>query len=287
MWLILALGSALFAGITAILAKAGLQDTDSHLATALRTGVVLVFSWLIVFLTGTQAQLLAMGGTTWISLVLSGLATGGSWLCYFRALQLGDVHKVAAVDKSSTVLTMLLAFLVLQEPLTWMKAAGMGAIVGGTWLMVYHPGADRPEKGRKYGWLPWAFGSALCASLAALLSKWGMQGISSHLGTAIRTAVVLVMAWGVVFLLRRQGQVRRLSGKNWCFLLLSGIATGLSWLCYFRALQTGPMSVVVPVDKLSILVTVVLSRLLFRERLSWRGWLGLGIMTAGTLCLLW
>ena len=287
MWLILALGSALFAGVTAVLAKAGIQDTDSHLATALRTGVVLVFSWLIVFLTGVQTQLFAIRKVAWISLVLSGLATGGSWLCYFRALQLGDVHKVVFVDKSSTVLTMLLAFLVLQEPLTWMKAVGMAAIAGGTWLMMYRPGANVPENKQKHGWLLWAFGSALCASLAALLSKWGMQEIDSHLGTAVRTVVVLVMAWGLVFLLKRHKQVRQISTKSWVFLFLSGIATGLSWLCYFRALQLGPMSVVVPVDKLSILVTVILSHTLLREKLSLRGWFGLGIMTAGTLCLLW
>ncbi len=287
MWLLLALGSALFAGVTAVLAKAGLQDTDSHLATALRTGVVLVFSWLIVFLTGAQTQLFAIRGTAWASLVLSGVATGGSWLCYFRALQLGDVHKVAAVDKSSTVLTMLLAVLVLQEPLTWKKAIGMAAIAGGTWLMVYHPRTGVPDRNQKHSWMLWAFGSALCASLAALLSKWGMQGIDSHLGTAVRTAVVLAMAWGLVFLLRRQKQVRQISARSWAFLFLSGIATGLSWLCYFRALQLGPMSVVVPVDKLSILVTVILSRILLREKLSLRGWFGLCIMTAGTLCLLW
>lgn len=283
MWLAFALGSALFAGLTAILAKIGIEDTDSHLATAIRTAVVLAFSWLLVFLTGAQKGLALLDGKTLLFLVLSGLATGASWLCYFRALHLGTVSRVAPIDKSSTVLTMLLAFLFLSEPLTGWTAAGMALMTAGTLLMA---GKREPGPSGSRGWLAFALLSALFASLTALLGKIGIQHVDSNLGTAIRTSVVLVLAWGIVFATGRQRQISAISRRSWLFLLLSGVTTGLSWLCYFRALQDGPASVVVPIDKLSILPTVAFSALFLKERLPPRAIGGLVLVTGGTLLLL-
>lgn len=284
MWLLFAFGSALFAGLTAILAKCGVRRTDSTVATAVRTIVVLAFSWLMVFLTGAQAGLGSIGGRTLLFLVLSGLATGASWLCYFKALQLGDVNQVTPIDKSSTVLTILLALLLFREPVSLPKLAGVAAIALGTWLMI-----ERKETEGKPGgwtWLPFALGSALFASLTAILGKIGISGIDSNLGTAIRTGVVLVMAWAMVFITGKGRVLREIPGGELSFICLSGTATGASWLCYYRALQTGPASVVTAVDKLSLLVTVAFSCLVLHERLSRRAGLGLALITAGTLAML-
>lgn len=280
----LAFASAFFAALTSVLAKAGLKNVNSHVATAVRTGVVLVFSWAIVCSTGAQEGIAGIEPRSWWILIASGLATGASWLCYFRALQLGRVGQVMAVDKSSTVLTILLAALFLSEPLSWQNGLCMAAIGGGSLLMVDW-GKKTDAVSRRSSWFLWAAGSAVFASLTAILGKWGMEGIDSNLGTAIRTAVVLVMAWGMVFLLKKQKEVRTFSRKNWFFLLVSGLATGASWLCYFRALQIGPVSLVVPVDKLSILLTVLLAFLCFGERLRLREAWGLFLMTAGTLAM--
>ncbi len=284
MWIVFSFASALFAGLTSILAKIGLKDTDSTLATALRTIVVLVFSWLMVFVVGSQGQLTGLDGRTLLFLTLSGLATGGSWLCYFRALQLGSVNQVAPIDKSSTILTMLLAFLLLKEPISLTKGVGLAAIGAGTLLML-----ERKEDGNtsnSSSWLPYALGSAVFAALTSILGKIGIQGVESNLGTAIRTGVVLVMAWVMVFVTGKQTEVRGISRRSWLFLVLSGLATGGSWLCYYRALQTGPASVVVPIDKLSILVTVLFSRVVLGERISAKALAGLAVLTAGTLILL-
>lgn len=288
MWLIFAFGSALFAGITAVLAKIGIRQTDSTLATALRTVVVLLFSWLMVFIVGSQATIGQIEIKTLVFLILSGLATGASWLCYFRALQLGDVNRVAPVDKSSTIMTMLLAFLLLGEPLTPAKGAGIVIIGAGTWLMAVKK-TEKPPEGEttKNRWFLYAFLSAVFASLTAILGKVGIQNIESNLGTAIRTVVVLLMAWMMVFITGKQRDIRTIDRRSWLFLILSGITTGLSWLCYYRALQDGQASIVVPVDKLSILFTVAFSRLLLKEKLSRRGMAGLVLITAGTLVLLW
>lgn len=287
MWLLFAFASSLFAGLTAILAKIGVREVNSNLATAVRTAVVLVFSWLMVFLTGAQAGLTSIPGKTLAFLILSGLATGASWLCYFRALHLGDVNKVTPIDKSSTVLTMLLAFLLLGEPLTPLKGAAMVLIALGTFLMLPAPTrASRPVPREGRGWLFFALLSALFASLTAILGKIGVQGIDSNLGTAVRTAVVLVMAWLIVLLRGEQRGLPHISRRSWLFLVLSGVATGLSWLCYYRALQDGPASVVVPIDKLSILVTILFSRLVLGERLTRRALAGLVLIVAGTLSLL-
>lgn len=285
MWLIYAFGSAFFAGITAILAKCGIRRTDSTVATAVRTCVVLVFSWAMVLLTGTGGQLFHLQGRTLLFLLLSGLATGASWLCYFKALQLGDINKVVPIDKSSTVLTILLGWLLLREPVSPAKALGALLLAVGTLWMIDKRDPARTEPEHRL-WLPYAVGSAVFASLTAILGKVGIAGADSNLGTAVRTCVVLVMAWVMVFVTGKSSQVRQIPRGELGVLCLSGLATGGSWLCYYRALQQGPASVVVPIDKLSILVTVVFSRLVFGEKLSPRAAVGLTLVVAGTLVLL-
>ena len=286
MWILFAFGSALFAGITSVLAKCGLKNTDSHVATAIRTTVVLLFAWLLALLTGGIHTLSAVTGRSLLFLLLSGLATGGSWLCYFRALQLGDVNKVTPVDKTSTVLTMLLAALFLGETLSPLKWVCLFLILLGTWAMIGRRDPDVPASHAGGRWFPYALVSAFLASITSLLGKVGMEGIDSNLGTAIRTVVVLLMAWGIVLATGKGREIRNIDSRSWGFLLLSGLATGISWLCYFRALQEGPASVVVPIDKLSIVVTIAFSSLFLREELSPRAALGLVALVAGTLLLL-
>ena len=286
MWIFFAAGSALFAGATAILAKCGIRKTDSTVATAIRTIVVLVFAWIMVLVAGSQDQLGSLGGTTLLFLILSGLATGASWLCYFRALQIGDINKVVPIDKSSTVLTILLAFLLLGEPIGLFQGIGVALIGVGTFLMIEPKPAAEQAAPQKRGWMLYAFGSAIFASLTAILGKVGIQGVESNLGTAIRTGVVLVMAWVMVLVTGKVNEVRQVPGRELVFICLSGIATGASWLCYYRALQDGPASVVAPIDKLSILVTVAFSGLVFHERLTRRSSLGLALIVAGTLAML-
>ncbi len=284
MWLIFAFGSALFAGITSILAKCGIQKTDSTVATAVRTIVVLIFAWVMAFLTGGRPQLGEIGVRTWSFLILSGLATGLSWLCYFRALQLGDINKVVPVDKSSTVLTIVLAFVLLGEQITAVKGISIVFIGAGTFLMIEKKKEPKAQKEGR-GWLWYAAGSALFASLTSILGKIGIQGVHSDLGTAIRTTVVLLMAWLMVAAEGKTREVWRIPGKELWFICLSGVATGCSWLCYYRALQGGPASVVVPVDKLSLVVTVLFSRIVFHERLSVKAGVGLAAVVGGTLLM--
>lgn len=284
MWLLFAFGSALFAGLTAILAKCGIRNTDSNVATALRTGVVLVFSWLMVLVVGAQSGIRDISAKILIFLILSGLSTGISWLCYFKALQMGDINKVTPIDKSSTVITMLLAFIFLGEEITWLKFVSMILIGIGTYLMIQKKETQEKKEDKK--WLLYAVGSAVFASLTSILGKIGIQDVNSNLGTAIRTAVVLVMAWIVVFVTGKQDTVKNIDRKSWLFLILSGFATGSSWLCYYRALQTGPASVVVPIDKLSILVTIAFSYVVFHEKLSLKSGAGLLLIVVGTLALL-
>lgn len=285
LWLGFALGSAFFAGITAVQAKVGMKNVNSTLATAIRTVVVLIFSWWMVFLVGSQAEIARLSGRTLFYLVLSGLSTGASWLCYFRALQLGDVNKVAPIDKSSTVLTILLAFLLLGEPVSAPQIVGVLGIGTGTLLMISRKETDAGGKPDSR-WLLFAGLSALFASLTSIFGKIGVEGVESNLGTAIRTVVVLGMAWLMVFVTGQQKGIRRIGRRDWLFLLLSGLSTGLSWLCYYRALQDGPASVVVPVDKLSILVTIVFSRLILHEKLSRRAAAGLALLVLGTGAML-
>ncbi len=285
MWVIFAFASALFAGLTAILAKCGIRKTDSDAATAIRTIVVLLFSWLMVWIVGSGPTVTSLSAKTWIFLILSGLATGGSWLCYFRALQQGDVNKVVPIDKSSTILTILLALILLGEPVSWLKGLAILFIGAGTFLMIEKK-AVSGEKQEKKSWLIYAVLSAVFASLTSILGKIGIDGVESNLGTAIRTGVVLVIAWLIVFVKGKQHTLRSVPKKELGFLILSGLATGGSWLCYYKALQDGPASVVVPIDKLSILVSIGFSALVFKERLSKKAALGLGLIVAGTLLML-
>jgi len=385
MWILLACGSALFAGLTAVLAKIGIEGVSSHLATALRTVVVAVLAWLVVALQGTAGSMSSLSTRTWVFLVASGLATGAAWLTGFRAIALGDVIRVTPVDKSSTILTILGAALLLGEPLDAAKGVGMVLMALGTWLMIQPAGgqpadsgqaadsgnprgedgltdagraggelagtgapgpvspgragsADRgtvaqaahavpgreanpgapgttpeplgeapktpgtvPEAsgtapGRSRGWwsplawhahwLPWAVASAVFSALTSILAKVGIEGVDPTLGTAIRTLVVLVLAWGIVLATGSTRQIPTLTSRSWVFLAASGLATGASWLCFYRALQAGPASVVVPIDKLSVLVTAAFSALWLRERADRRTGAGLVLLTAGTLVLL-
>ncbi len=285
MWLIFAVLSAFFAGVTAVLSKVGIQNVNSNLGTAIRTVVVFVFAWLMVFVAGAQSGITQIGTKTLVFLILSGLATGASWLCYFRALKYGDVNKVAPIDKSSTILTMLLAFLFLHEPLTWLKVVCVVLIGAGTYMMIEKRDTKEGASSQS-DWLVWAVLSAVFAALTSILGKIGISDVDSTLGTAIRTFVVLIMAWLVVLITKSGGNTKTITAKDFVFLVLSGITTGLSWLCYYRALQSGPASVVVPIDKLSILVTVAFSCTVLKERLTKKLLCGLILLVIGTLLLL-
>lgn len=285
MWVLFAFASAFFAGVTSILAKIGVKDIDSHVATAIRTIIVLIFSWIMVFIIGSQSTIVNIDGKTFLFLILSGLSTGGSWLCYFKALQLGDVNKVVPIDKSSTILTMILAFIFLNEKITINMVIGMIGIAIGTYLMI-----QKKEKSEKIvkrkAWLIYALLSALFASLTSILGKVGIENVESNLGTAIRTIVVLVMAWIIVFATKKQRDIKKIDKRSLIFLILSGVATGASWLCYYKALQDGLASIVVPIDKLSILVTVLFAYIFLKEKLSKKSLLGLILIVVGTLLLL-
>lgn len=284
MWILFAFGSAFFAGITSVLAKCGIKQTDSNLATATRTVVVLVMAFLMTLVVGSLNTISSITAKSWIFLVLSGLSTGASWLCYFKALQNGDINKVVHVDKSSTVIAMLMAFVFLHEKLTWIKALCMAAVAAGTYLMIEKK--DVSQKDNKRVWLFYAVLSALFAAATSILGKIGIDGVESNLGTFIRTCVVLVMAWLVVLVTRSGKNIKFVPLKELIFILLSGLATGASWLCYFKALKDGPASVVIPIDKLSILVTVAFSYVFFKEKLTAKAFVGLNLITVGTLCML-
>ena len=284
MWIVFAFLSALFAGLTSILAKCGIRKTDSTVATAIRTIVVLCMSFGMVLIVGSLHGIREIAPRTWLFLVLSGLATGASWLCYFRALQLGDVNKVVPIDKSSTVLTILLAFLFLHESVNWLKGLCIALIAAGTWLMIEKKAQAGETKSR--AWFIYAALSAVFAALTSILGKIGIEDVESNLGTMIRTAVVLVMAWAMVLLTGKAGKIRQTPKRELGFICLSGLATGGSWLCYYKALQDGLASVVVPIDKLSILVTVAFSYVVFHEKLTKKALAGLVLIVAGTLGML-
>ncbi len=288
MWILFAFGSALFAGLTSVLAKCGIKKTDSDAATAIRTIVVLIFSWLMVWIVGSAPTITGLSTKTWVFLILSGIATGASWLCYFRALQLGDVNKVVPIDKSSTILTIILALIFLGEPISWLKAAAVALIGIGTFMMIEKKAdtEQKQKKKKKKSWLLYAVLSAVFASLTSILGKIGIDGVESNLGTAIRTGVVLVMAWLIVFVKGKQHTLKDIPKNELGFICLSGLATGGSWLCYYKALQDGLASVVVPIDKLSILVSIGFSALVFKERLSKKAAFGLVLIVGGTLMML-
>ncbi len=287
MWLVFACLSAFFAGVTALLSKSGVRKTDSTLAMALRTLVVLLFAVAMVFAVGSQGEITSLSSQTWLFLVLSGLSTGASWLCYFKALQFGDVNKVVPIDKSSTALTIVLAIFFFGETdQLVVKLIGCTLIAVGTLLTVERQEVSTEARIGK--WLPYALLSALFAALTSILGKIGIHGVESNLGTVIRTVVVLGMAWGIVALKAHGsilGQIRKIPRRDMVFIALSGVATGASWLCFFKALQGGPASVVVPIDKLSLLITVAFSALLFKEKLSRRAAVGITLITVGTLAM--
>lgn len=284
MWIIIAVLSALFAGLTSILAKCGIRKTDSDVATALRTIVVLLFSWIMVFIVGSVNTIAQITPKSLLFLILSGIATGASWICYFKALSVGDVNKVIPVDKSSTVLTVLLAIILFSETNhIAVKLVGTVLLAVGIFLMIEKKKAD--AKQTKVLWLPYAIGSAVFAALTSILAKVGIEGVESNLATAIRTGVVLVMAWLIVLIKGKQKQLKSLDKKELGFIALSGLATGGSWLCYYYAIQNGVVSVVVPIDKMSVVVTVVFSYFVFKEKLSRKAIIGLALMVIGTLAM--
>lgn len=281
MWILFAVGSAFFAGATSVLAKAGIKSVSSDFATAFRTGVVLIFSWLMVFVVGCQSAVSTITPRALVFLALSGAATGLSWLCYFKALSIGNLSKVVAVDKSSTFLTILLALLFFHEPFHWLTGLGIAVMIAGTALMLEKGDAKKGEK----GWLFYAAGSAVFAALQSILGKVGVEDMDSTLATALRTVVVLVFAWAIVLGKKEGGDWKKMTRRDAVFLVLSGMTTGASWLCYYRALQTGRASVVVPIDKCSMLFAVALSAIFLKEKQTRRSLLALALVVAGTLTI--
>lgn len=284
MWLVAAVLSSVFAGLTAILAKCGIKKTDSDIATAIRTVVVLAFSWLMVFVDGSARTITEINANSLLFLILSGAATGASWMCYFKALSMGDVNKVVPIDKSSTILSVLLAMICFGETEhLFVKLIGTFLLGAGIILMVEKKKTSSEITGNTY--ILYAIGSAVFAALTSILGKIGITGVESNLGTAIRTVVVLIMAWVIVFMKGKQSQLRYLDKKELIFLFFSGLATGASWLCYYYAIQNGVVSIVVPIDKMSILLTITFSYFVFGERLSKKAGIGLCLMTVGTLMM--
>lgn len=284
MWITMSILSAVFAGLTSILAKSGIKKTDSDVATAIRTVVVLIFSWLMVFIKGSAATVVDIDNKSLIFLILSGLATGASWICYFKALSVGNVNKVVPVDKSSTVLTVILAIILFGETKNLaVKLIGTALLAVGIILMVEKKDSENKEE--RSIWLPYAIGAAVFAALTSILAKVGISGVESNLGTAIRTGVVLIMAWLIVFIKGKQKTIKTIDKKELGFIALSGLATGGSWLCYYYAIQNGIVSVVVPIDKLSILISIAFSYFVFKEKLSKKAAIGLTLMVVGTLAM--
>ena len=285
MWILFALGSAFFAGLTSVVAKCGIKKTDSTVATAIRTGVVLICSAIMVTIVGSWGGITNIDTKSRIFLVLSGIATGASWLCYFKAISIGDVNKVVPLDKSSTVLAAVIAVIFLGESVTAPKITGLIAVAVGTYMMIgKKDGAG--EKKRGLGWFFYGSLSAVFAALTSVLAKVGIENVESNLATTVRTAVVLVMAWLTVLVTGKGKLVKETTKKELLFIVISGILTGASWLCYYRALQLGEVSVVAPIDKLSILVSVAFSYIVFKEKLTLKSFMGLMIIVVGTLCLL-
>ena len=285
MWILLAFGSALFSGLTSITAKCGIKKTDSTVATAIRTGVVLVCSAIMVCVVGSWGELPEIDAKSWIFLALSGIATGASWLCYFKAISTGDINKVVPLDKSSTVLTAIIAMIFLGESVTVPKVTGLIVITVGTYLMIGKKDGE-PETKKGAGWFVFGALSAVFAALTSVLAKVGIRNVESNLATAIRTAVVLVMAWLTVFATGKTGKIKETPKNELIFIVISGILTGASWICYYKALQLGEVSVVAPIDKLSIVVTVVFSYIVFKEKLTLKSFMGFLMTIVGTHCLL-
>ena len=284
MWLIMAILSAFFAGLTSILAKCGIKKTDSDVATALRTIVVFLFSWIMVFIVGSATTLTDINSQSIVFLILSGIATGASWICYFKALSIGDINKVVPIDKSSTILSVLLAIILFDETQHLIiRLTGTAILALGIFLMVEKKQIEKTDHDKK--WMPYAVLSAVFAALTSILAKIGITGVESNLGTAIRTGVVLIASWFIVLVKRKRTAVKTINKRELVYIFLSGIATGVSWLCYYYAIQNGIVSVVVPIDKLSIAVTVAFSYIIFKEKLSKKAFAGLLLMVLGTLVM--
>ena len=285
-WILAAFASAFFAGITSILAKCGIKSTDSDVATALRTCVVLVFAWIMAALAGPLSAIANISGRSWLFLILSGLATGGSWICYFKALSVGDVNKVVPVDKMSTVLAVLLAIVLFGETSNLaVKLIGTAVITVGTFMMIEKK--QQTGEGGSKSWLAWAIGAAVFAALTSILAKVGIEGVESNLATAIRTCVVLIMAWVLVAIKGKLSQAPGVKRSELGFLAASGLATGASWLFYYYAIAMGQVSVVVQIDKLSLLVSVLFAYFVFKEKLSKKSALGLFLIVLGTAAMAW
>lgn len=284
MWLAMAVMSSIFAGLTSILAKCGIKKTDSDIATAIRTIVVLAFSVLMTFITGSFKDIDALSAKSILFLILSGLATGASWICYFKALSIGDVNKVVPIDKSSTIISVLLAVIIFNETNNlWIKIIGIILLSAGIFLMVEKQKSTTVNEKRQ--WIIYAVLSAVFAALTSILAKIGIENVDSNLATAIRTVVVLIMAWLIVLAKGKQNSIKSIDKKEFLFILFSGVATGASWLCYYYAIQNGIVSVVVPIDKLSILITVIFSYIVFKEKLTKKSFIGLCLMIIGTLVM--
>jgi len=286
LWLLFALASAVFAGLTAILIKVGVKEVDSNLATALRTVVVLVFTWALVFVIGSQNTISDISSKTFLFLMFSGLATGASWLCYIKAIQIGNISKVTPIDKSSTVLTIILASILLGETMTLFTIGGIFIIAAGTYLMIQKTPSSKESDVTGKSWIFYACLSAIFAALTAILGKIGIEGVESNLGTAIRTVFVLLMSLLVVLVKPPKHSIKIISNRNWLFIALSGIATGISWMCFYYALQNGPVGIVVPIDKLSIIFTIAFAYFIQKERISFKMLMGLVLIVIGTMSLL-
>lgn len=292
LWLILALIAALATSLTTVFAKIGIKDVPSDFATFFRTGIVLVCAAGLCFITGSWNQIPNLTPNNWIFLVLSGLCTGCSWLCYYRALQLSSVNRVAPIDKSSFLLTSILFLIFFFNDVTkggdplviGMLFASMALMLGGTLLMAW----PKKEEGRvSKKWIFYAVGSAVFASLVSLFVKIGLQGMSSDLGTFLRTVVVLIFS-GAIALARKQTKgLKAVSPKSWVFLTLSGLATGVAWLGEYYALNMEGVNPVAvnAIGKLSILLTMLFSATVLKERFSWKSLLGLGLLTGGIILI--
>lgn len=286
MWILYAILSSFFAGLTSILAKIGINKTNSTVATAIRTIVVLIFSWIMVLVVGSINTISDIDTKSLVFLILSGLATGASWLCYFRAIQIGNINKVVPIDKSSTIITIILAFIFLGEAISKLKIFAVILIAIGTFLMIDIKDFKLFNEDSSNTWFIYAILSAIFAALTAILGKIGIENIESNLGTAIRTVVVLIMSWIMVLVEGKTGELKKIDSKELIFIVLSGFATGGSWLFYYKALQDGLASVVVPIDKLSIVFTIIFSYIVFKEKLNKKTFLGLLLIIAGTLLML-
>ena len=285
LWLIYAILGSLFGGVNSVLAKIGIKGVNSHLATAVRTVVIVIFSWILVFALGSHAELSHVSSRTWIFLIASGLATGASWLCFFYALKFGTVTNVSPLKKSSTVLTIILSFLILREPAGLPQMAGIAFIIAGTALMLKKKDGSQGKDEGGGNWLLFGVLAAVFASLRTILGAIGIVDVNADLGNAIRVVVVLIASWGIVLFTGNQKGIKVISNRSWLFLVLSGLATGGAWLFFFRALQIGPVSAIVPIDKLSIIFNILFACIFLREKQSLKRIAGLTCLVIGTLVL--